>query len=154
MIHIRKYQDGDEIELRKIFFNTIRNINIKDYSENQVKAWAPDTFDESVWSVRIKSINPFIAQIKNDVVGYADVQDDGYIDHFFCHSDYQGQGVGKALMQALFVEGKRKEIDRFYSHVSITAKSFFEYFGFQVVKKQEVTVRDQMLTNYVMEKIE
>ncbi|MGL5364343.1 MAG: GNAT family N-acetyltransferase, partial [Plesiomonas shigelloides] len=39
-----------------------------------------------------------------------------------------------------------------YSHVSITAKPFFERFGFRVVKKQQVAINGQVLTNFLMEK--
>jgi putative acetyltransferase len=32
-----------------MFFNTVRNINIHDYSKEQVIAWAPSDFDFTVW---------------------------------------------------------------------------------------------------------
>ena len=152
MIKIRKYQVGEETQLRTLFFDTIRNINIKDYSKAQVQAWAPDNYDETVWKGRIKAINPFVALIDNQIVGYADIQKDGYIDHFFCHSNYQGKGVGAALMKNIFEVGLAQKVARFYSHVSITAKPFFEHFGFKILKEQKVEIRDQILINYVMEK--
>jgi putative acetyltransferase len=152
VLSIRKYQQGDEFELRELFFNTIRNVNIKDYSESQVQAWAPDIYDKSAWSERISSINPFVAVLGSEIVGYADVQNDGYIDHFFCHWNHQGKGIGKALMQVLIKVGEKEGISRFYSDVSITAKPFFEHFGFQIMKNQQVEVRGQVLTNYAMEK--
>lgn len=152
MLSIRKFQNGEELALRKIFFNTIRNVNIKDYSEVQTQAWAPDDYDQSEWCKRINSIEPFVAVLNNEIVGYTDIQDDGCIDHFFCHWNHQGKGIGRALIQKLFAEGQKKDISRFYSHVSITAKPFFEHFGFKEVKKQQVKIRDQVLINYVMEK--
>ncbi|KGK01573.1 GNAT family N-acetyltransferase [Thalassotalea sp. ND16A] len=152
MLSIRKFQNGDELVLREIFFNTIRNVNIKDYSEVQVKAWAPDDYDQSEWYKRISTINPFVAVLNNEIVGYTDIQDDGYIDHFFCHWNHQGKGIGKTLIQVLFAEGQKKGITRLYSHASITAKPFFEHFGFKEIKKQQVKIRGQVLTNYVMEK--
>ena len=66
-------------------------MNTKDYSESQVQAWAPDNYDTSVWYERISSINPFVAVLEGEIVGYADIQDDGYIDHFFCHWKHQGK---------------------------------------------------------------
>ncbi|KGJ87530.1 GNAT family N-acetyltransferase [Colwellia psychrerythraea] len=153
MLTIRKFQSGDESALRDIFFNTIRNVNIKDYSEVQVQAWAPDDYDQSDWHERISSINPLVAVLDSEIVGYADIQDDGYIDHFFCHWNHQGKGIGKALIQELFAVGQKKGMNRLYSHASITAKPFFEHFGFKKVKKQQVKIRGQVLTNYIMEKV-
>lgn len=152
MLTIREFRHGDEATLRNIFFNTVRNVNSKHYSDAQVQAWAPDDYDQDEWLERISAINPFIATLNSEVVGYADIQNDGYIDHFFCHFKHQGKGIGKALMQALITAGHEKGISRYYSHASITAKPFFEYFGFVEVKKQQVMIRGQELTNYVMEK--
>jgi putative acetyltransferase len=153
LIVIRKFKASDAPALREIFFNTIRNVNIRDYSEVQVNAWAPENYDESTWYDRISNINPLVATLDKVIVGYADIQNDGYIDHFFCHWNYQGQGIGKSLMTEIFVIGKVKGIKRFYSHVSITARPFFEHFGFCLVKEQQVEIRGEILTNYVMEKL-
>ncbi len=49
MITIRRYQVGDEPKLWQLFFHTVRQINIRDYSTEQVEAWAPDNFDSEVW---------------------------------------------------------------------------------------------------------
>lgn len=153
MFAIRNFQKGDETQLREIFFNTIRNVNIKDYSEQQVKAWAPEDYDILEWCNRMTKMNPFIAVLDEQIVGYADIQNDGYIDHFYCHWKFQGKGVGKTLMQSIFRFGQQNEISRLYSQVSITANPFFEHFGFKVVKEQQVEIRGHVLNNYIMEKI-
>ena len=152
MFSIRKFQTGDESALREIFFNTIRRVNIRDYSEAQVKAWAPDDYDQSEWYKRVRAINPFVAILDSEIVGYADIQDDGYIDHFFCHWNHQGKGIGKTLIQELIATAKIKGINCLHTHASITAKPFFEHYGFREVKKQQVKIRAQVLTNYVLEK--
>ena len=56
-------------------------------------------------------------------------------------------------MQTLLDAANKKRLERLYSHVSITAKPFFEHFGFKVVNPQQVEIRGEILTNYVMEKI-
>ena len=81
--------------------------------------------------------------MEGKIIAYADIQPDGYIDHFYCHYNYQGQGVGSALFSALEKEAKEKGILEMYSNVSITARPFFEAMGFSVAK-------DQKLKNYRM----
>ena len=150
---INKNRFSSDIDvLWKLKFNTIREVNSQDYTQSQVMAWAPDHYDREGWFKRVIGMDPFIAELENLVVGFADLQADGYIDHFYCHLDFQGKGVGKALMQALMDKGELIGIERYYSHVSITAKPFFEHFGFTSVKRQSVEVRGEGLTNFVMEK--
>lgn len=153
MIKIRNFDINDVAITWDVKFNTIRNINIQHYTLEQTKVWAPEHYDMNLWHKRIIVMNPFIAELDGKVVGFADLQCDGYIDHFFCHEEYQGMGVGRALMNHIFRVGRTKGILRFYSQVSITARPFYEYFGFHVVKEQQVAIENENLTNFVMEKI-
>ncbi|MUJ23721.1 GNAT family N-acetyltransferase [Aliivibrio fischeri] len=152
MIVIKTYQEENASALWDLFFNTVRKVNRKDYSNEQVTAWAPESFDTDVWKSKMQSLNPFIAEIDDEVVGYSDLQDDGLIDHFFCHYQHQGKGVGSALMTHILELAKERKLPRVYSHVSITAKPFYERFGFTVVKPQRIDVRGEQLINYVMER--
>ncbi len=152
MIKIRKYEESDASELRAIFYNTIRNVNIRDYTQAQVEAWAPDTFDPKNWHCKMKLLSPFVAEIGGKIVGYSDLQESGLIDHFFCHCDHQGKGIGRSLMKYVLDVGKSKGITNFHSEVSITARPFYERFGFTVVKEQIIEIRGQKLKNFLMEK--
>ncbi len=152
MLTIRKYREEDAQTTWELFFNTVRNINRQDYNEQQLQAWAPASMDPFIWNKRMLDIDPFIAEVDGIIVGYADLQNDGLIDHFFCHQNYQRQGVGRALMLHLLHEGKKRGIKHYFSQVSITARPFFEHFGFKVVKQQVLEVKGQELINFVMEK--
>ncbi|WP_051090304.1 GNAT family N-acetyltransferase [Psychromonas ossibalaenae] len=152
MLRIRHYLPGEEPFLRELFFNSVRNINCRDYSQTQIQAWAAEQYDPLEWQALIKSINPFVVTLKDEIVAYGSLQSDGYIDHFFCHYLHQKNGFAKALMRLLLRTGKDIGIKRFYADVSITAKPFFEYFGFMVVKEQLVEKNGVLLKNYLMEK--
>lgn len=150
---IRPYQESDAEALHALFYHTVHNVNRRDYTDAQLAAWAPDAVDMLFWRQRMRGIQPYVAVYQNLQVGYADIQTDGYIDHFFCHWQYQGQGVGKALMQHLFAVGTELQVPRFYAHVSKTALPFFQRMGFETVHEQQVTLRGQLLTNYLMERL-
>ena len=152
MLIIRKYVDQDAQMTWQLFFNTVRNINKQDYNEKQLQAWAPDSMDLFIWNKRMSDIEPFIAEVDGITVGYADLQNDGLIDHFFCHQNYQRQGVGRALMMHILHEGKKRGIKQYFSQVSITAKPFFEHFGFKVVEQKLLEVRGEELISFYMEK--
>lgn len=149
---IREFREQDAPILWALFYNTIRNINLRDYTEQQVTAWAPDEFDAQLWLKKMTVIQPFVAELDGVIVGYSDVQPSGLVDHFFCHHEYQGQGVGRALMTHVIKQAEAKGLDRIYSEVSITARPFYEHMGFTVVNEQQIEVRGSTLTNYVMER--
>lgn len=149
---IRDYQSADAAVLRQLFFETIHHVNCRDYSTKQCQAWAPVTYDKTKWATRLANNQPFIAEIEQVIVGFADLQADGYIDHFFCHHAYQGQGIARTLMEHIHRHAKQRSLDKLYANVSITARPFFEHMGFHVAKAQQVRINDVRLTNYLMQK--
>lgn len=149
-ISIRNYDESDAEVLWKLFFNTVRTVNIRDYSQAQVEAWASASYDANYWTQRMKGLSPFLAVIDDEVVGYTDLQADGLIDHFFCHHQFQRQGVGTALMNHVLAVGQARGIKRFYSEVSITARPFYEHHGFSFVEEKTAELMGQVLSFNVM----
>jgi len=147
---VRKFRQGDEQELWELFYNTIHNVNIQDYDKAQVAAWAPDDLDMNFVVQKFRDIDPIVITQDGKIIGYADIQLDGYIDHLYCHHEFQGQGVGSMLFAALEKKAKENTISKMYSNVSITARPFFEAMGFSVEKEQLLQQGDQRLKNYRM----
>ncbi|WP_411358665.1 GNAT family N-acetyltransferase [Pseudidiomarina salilacus] len=148
-VKLRRFQTADAAILRELLTATVRQVNKRDYTAAQIAAWAPDDYDRQAWLERLLRNQPFVAEIDDTIVGFADVQADGYIDHFFCSAAAQGQGVGRALIKQLLAHN----YPRFYANVSITARPFFERFDFRLVREQQVRVRGMALTNFLMERI-
>ena len=86
------------------------------------------------------------------IVGYADLQPSGYIDHFFVSGADARRGVGRALMQRIHARAAELQLAQLFADVSLTAESFFERFGFRVVERQLAEVRGARLRNARMVK--
>lgn len=153
-IKIRCYHVDDAKFLSQLYYNTIHNVNSKDYTKKQLDAWAPSSSVQnySGWEEKLKKIKPFIALIDDTIVGFAEFEANGHIDCFYVHHEFQGIGVGTALMRKVELEVREKLLPRIYAEVSITARPFFANKGFQLVKQQVVKIRGAKLINFVMEK--
>ncbi|MEH2394342.1 MAG: hypothetical protein V7K21_22670 [Nostoc sp.] len=47
-MRLRTYEIGDTEEIMKLFYDTVHEVNIHDYTEKQVDAWAPANMDIDV----------------------------------------------------------------------------------------------------------
>jgi len=150
MITVRKFESGDENGVWDVFYSSIHQVCSNDYSEEQIHAWAPADLDRSIWISKIQSIKPFVAVIAEKIVGYADLQKDGKIDHFFVHGDHQAEGVGSSLMKRIIEKSVNNK--KLFSEVSYTAKPFYEKYGFKVTKVQQVKIHGVTLENNIMER--
>lgn len=108
--------------------------------------------DQELWAKRIQGIQPFVAEWDGSIVGYADVQANGYIDHFFVSGGFSRQGVGRALMARIHAVAAQRQLVELTSEVSLTAQPFFAHFGFQVAAHQSVVRRGVVLSNARMRK--
>jgi putative acetyltransferase len=150
LVQIRRYREGEELALFEIYHSAIHLVACRDYTQEQIEAWAPRSLDSELWRSRIRGINPFVAELAGQLVGYADLQPNGYIDHFFVSGTHPRKGIGAQLMHHLLNEAKRLSLAELTSHVSRTAQPFYERFGFSVVEQRYPNVGGVVIPNALM----
>jgi putative acetyltransferase len=149
-MHIRPFRIGDEPALHQVFLSAIHHIASKDYSPEQIQAWAPASLDQEVWITRMRGMSPFVVEREGRIVAYADLQPSGYIDHFFVSAAVARTGVGTMLMNHLQSVASAKGIPTLTSDVSRTAQPFFAKFGFVVVEQRTPAIRGVVVPNAFM----
>ncbi|WP_230586439.1 GNAT family N-acetyltransferase [Gallibacterium anatis] len=133
----------------KLFYQTVHTVNAKDYTKEQLTAWAPDNINSLEWNESFLK-NYTIVVIDNDeIVGFGDIGKTGYLDRLFVHKDHQRKGIASVICHKLEQSIKNMKIT---TAASITAKAFFEQRGYRIVKKQEAIRRGVGLINFLMEK--
>ena len=144
---IRKYSSPDCKHLVALFYDTVHNVNSKDYTLEQLNAWTSgsDEFDE--WDRSFSDHYTIVVEIDGTIVGFGDIDSSGYLDRLYVHKDYQRKGIATLICNNL-----EKNFPKVSTHSSITAKHFFLNRGYIVVKEQQVLRKGILLTNYVMTK--
>ena len=145
---IRKYQSTDCKELSELFYNTVHTVNAKDYTTEQLNAWATGNVDLEQWNKSLQEHYSIVVVDDEIIVGFGDIDKTGYLDRLYVHKDYQGKGIATTICDMLeqAVQGK------IVTHASITAKPFFEKRGYTVIMEQRVVRQGIVLTNFVMER--
>jgi GNAT superfamily N-acetyltransferase len=150
VMQIRRFKPGEEMDLWHLFHDAIRHIQPSDYTPEQLNAWSPDQVDVGKWRARLRNALPFVVEHERQLIGFADVHPTGYVDHFYVHHLWQRRGVGTLLMQIILEVAKQDAIDHVFADVSVTARPFFESWGFSVEKEQYVQIHQELLKNYRM----
>ena len=109
---IRKYAPTDCESIYKLFCDTVRNVNSKDYTPEQIDAWADGKADLKKWD------ESFRATVERCViVGFGDIDKTGYLDRLYVHKDYQRRAVASAICDVL----ENSVNGTITTHASITA---------------------------------
>jgi putative acetyltransferase len=151
-INVRRIHTGEEHLLWQIFYASIHEVAHTHYSAEQLEVWAPAGYPGESWVSRIQNNYPLVAELNGRVAGFADVQLDGYIDHFFVAGFAVRQGVGARLMQQIHFEAAKLSLQRLYSDVSLSAQKLFLQFGFVIEAEQIVVKKGVALRNAKMYK--
>ncbi len=149
---IRLFQKQDCDRIAQLFHDTVHEVNIQDYSPEQVTAWSPDDLNFIDWVELCTKMITYVAEEEGEIIGFGQLEANGHINCFYCHKDYQRCGVGTRLYRAIEAKALELKIERLFVEASITARPFFKNRGFILAKQQQVLCRGQKLTNFVMEK--
>lgn len=149
---IRPYQEADIPAIARLYFNTVRRINARDYTREQIQAWAPTIYSNSYWSQRFLKKQVLVAESRNGVLGFAEYEAAGHIDCFYVHHEYQRRGVGSALLDRVEDALRSLNVHRAFAEVSVTARAFFAGKGYRVVEERNQDYRDVIFKLYLMEK--
>lgn len=133
--------------LADLFYHTIHTINRKDYSKEQVDAWADGNQNLIQWNDSFLSHHTVIAEMDKMIVGFGDIDNTGYFDRLYVHADFQHQGIATTICNTL---EQSRNFSKIITYASITARGFFEKRGYRVIKEQQVRRRNILLTNYEM----
>ena len=101
VVMLREYQATDCAALVDLFRDTVRHVNIKDYSQAQIAVWAPSDIDTEAWGLSFERHYTIVAAVGETIVGFGDIDKTGYLDRLYIHKDYQRQGIASAVCDAL-----------------------------------------------------
>lgn len=150
-LEVSQLSDADLDEPARLFHKTVHSVNARDYTQEQVDAWAPREEQHLAQIVKKLSKQQVVGVKECGIlIGLGSLDDDGIIDMLYVHKDRQSQGVGGILRKEL----ERLTGERGYRSVtlfsSITAKPFFESAGY-IAECENVVVRNGVsLVNYRM----
>ena len=154
-MRIRSFQESDMNQVVTLFYETVHSVNAQDYSTEQLNAWAPK---EAIaanlinWKGSLETNITYIAEIKAKVVGFSDMTRSGYLDRIYIHKDFQGQGIATALINRIEWKARKIGLLKIDTEASLTARSFFEHRGYQLIKSQHVNRKGIILHNFQMTK--
>ncbi len=147
---LRPYHPDDAPALPALFRDSVRRVNARDYSPEQIAVWASDDIDLGRWAGRFDGRFAVVAEESGRPVGFAELEPDGHIDRVYVSADYQRRGAGRELLGAILAEARRVGIARLFVEAGITARPFFEAQGFSILERQVASCRGTELVNYLM----
>lgn len=134
-LNIRRFNDNDAAIVSKIICRNFLEVNIKDYSKEEMEALSQIYDSNKVLDIASYA-HMYVACIENEVVGCGAIssfwgrEEESILLTIFVLPELQGKGIGKLIIEALerdeyFLRAKRIEVP-----ASITACEFYKKMGY------------------------
>ena len=151
---IRPLEEKDLYDMQNLFRSTVLNVNIKDYTKEEVEDWA-SCGDDIEHLKELLSSNQYVGAFneQNYLIGFSSMNKRGYMHSMFVHPDWQGKGIATLLLSEVEKIARQYEVIEITSEVSKTARPFFEHKGYVVEYEQKQQANRLKLTNYKMKKV-
>jgi len=149
---VRRYNDDDLESVATLFTETVRHVSNRDYSSEQIAAWAPQPPDLSRWRARLAGLTLCVADSSSHLIGFCGLGSDGHVDLLYTDYRFQRQGVARSLYQQVETEARHRGVHCMFTEASITARPFFESMGFVIIREQIVEFRGVCFKNFAMER--
>jgi putative acetyltransferase len=153
-MRIRRYETGDAGPLAALFRRAVEQIGSKDYTKEQVQAWAARVPSPAQIEARAADGRVTLIAVDDEDVplAFGDLEQDGHIAYLYCAPEAAGTGVTAALCDALEQLARERGMDRLYAEASEAARRFFLKRGFAVVSRRDFEISGVAIHNYAVEK--
>jgi len=150
---IRKFKIGDEEAISKLHNATVRAINGKDYTKEQIESWSPIRTNYQRTRKTFENNTSYVALIDNEIVGFGDIDKEAHIKRLYTHKDYQGKGIATKILEKLEIEAKNNGFNETTLESTITAKTFYESKGYICLGKKQVIFKGIPSEDWEMKKV-
>ena len=153
-VTIRNYERRDAADVADVFYRSVHEVALSDYTPEQVRAWVPGRWDAEREDQRSGDGRLVLvaAGEAGRVVAFIDLEPDGHIDRLFCAPEAAGRGIASRLYDTIEAAARTQGIKRLFTEASELARRFFEYKGFTLLERQDMIRRGVPIHNYRMAK--
>ena len=114
-MNLRQITIKDQLELKKVYFDSILSIDEKIYSKEQKRAWSSQAWDNPNFDKSITKGKGWLLSEKGTIVAFATRYPNNRIALFYCKGKFQRKGCGSKLLHKLEDEARKEGLNSLLS---------------------------------------
>ena len=152
-MNLRQITTKDQLELKKVYFDSIQSLDEKIYSKEQKIAWSSQAWKNPNFEESITKGKGWLLSEKGMIFAFATRYPNNRIALFYCKGKFQRRGYGSMLLYKLEDEAKKEGIDFLSTEASLISYELFLKKEWKIVRKEKVTINNIFFERYKMIKI-
>ena len=152
-MNLRQITIKDQLELKKVYFDSIQSLDENTYSKEQKIAWSSQAWNNPNFNKSITKGKGWLLSEKGIIVAFATRYPNNRIALFYCKAKFQRKGYGSRLLYKLEDEAKKEGLESLSTEASLISYELFLKNEWKIIRKEKVTINNILFERYKMIKI-
>jgi len=151
-MNLRQITIKDQLELKKIYFDSIQSLDEKIYSKEQKRAWSSQAWNNPNFDKSITKGRGWLLSKQGLIIAFATRYPADRIALFYCKSKFKRKGYGSKLLHKIEDEAKKEGLDSLSTEASLISYELFLKNGWEILRKEKVIINNIYFERYKMTK--
>ena len=152
-LNLRQITLKDQLQLKKVYFDSIQSLDEKIYSHEQKRAWSSQAWDNKNFDKSINQGKGWVLTEKGVIIAFATRYPNNRISLFYCKNKFQRKGYGTILLHKLEDEAKKEGLDSLSTEASLISYKLFLKNEWEIIRKEKVIINNIFFERYKMIKL-
>ena len=149
-MNLRRITIKDQLELKKVYFDSIQSLDQKIYSQEQKRAWSRQAWENPNFERAITQGKGWLISDQGIIIAFATRYPNNRISLFYCKGKFQRKGYGSKLLKKLEDEAKNEGLDSLSTEASLISYELFLKNAWEIIRKEKVIINNIFFERYKM----
>ena len=151
-MNLKQITKKDQLELKKLYFDSILSIDERIYTIEQKRAWASQAWENKIFDLSINQGKGWLINNDGVIIGFATRYPKNRISLLYCKGDSQRKGFGKILLNKLEEEAKAEGLTSLFTEASLISYGLFLKNDWKIIRKEKIIIKNIIFERYKMNK--
>ena len=149
-MNLKQITKKDQLELKKLYFDSILSIDERIYTQEQKRAWASQAWDNKFFDLSINQGKGWLINNDEEIIGFATRYPKNRISLLYCKGDSQRKGFGTILLHKLEKEAKAEGLTSLSTEASLISYGLFLKNDWKIIRKEKIIIKNIIFERYKM----
>ena len=147
---IKQITKKDQLNLKKLYFNSIISIDDSIYSQEQKRAWASQAWENKNFDLSIYKGKGWLINKNDKIIAFATRYPNNRIALLYCKGDLQRKGYGTMLLHKLEKEAREEGLCYLSTEASLISYKLFLKNKWKIIRKEKIIIKNILFERYKM----
>ena len=149
-MNLKQITKKDQLDLKKLYFNSIASIDEKVYTPEQKRAWASQAWDNKCFNLSLKEGKGWLINEREKIIAFASRYPNNRISLLYCKGDSQRKGYGTKLLQKIEKEAIKEGLPCLTTEASLISYKLFLKKSWKIIRKEKIIIKNITFERYKM----